>query len=64
MIQNVILIVVDGLRYDKLGCYGFKNNISPNIDKLAKRGMIFKIVMLFRMLLIHVLQLFILVNIR
>jgi len=42
MIQNVILIVVDGLRYDKLGCYGFKNNISPNIDKLAKRGMIFK----------------------
>lgn len=40
--KNVIVIIVDGLRADKLGCYGNKNKISPNIDKFAKDGMLFK----------------------
>jgi len=38
---NVILITIDALRPDHLGCYGYKRNTSPNIDKLAKEGIIF-----------------------
>lgn len=38
---NVILITVDALRADHLGCYGYKRNTSPNIDKLAKEGVLF-----------------------
>lgn len=32
---NVIYIMVDTLRADHLGCYGYARNTSPNIDKLA-----------------------------
>ena len=32
---NVILISVDTLRADHLGCYGYKRETSPNIDSLA-----------------------------
>ena len=39
---NVILIVIDALRPDHLGCYGYQRDTSPNIDKLAKEGIIFK----------------------
>lgn len=38
---NVILITIDALRADHLGCYGYKRNTSPNIDKLAKEGVLF-----------------------
>ncbi|MFA6358263.1 MAG: sulfatase [Candidatus Omnitrophota bacterium] len=38
---NIILITVDSLRQDHLGCYGYAQNISPNIDKLARTGAIF-----------------------
>ena len=38
---NVILITLDALRPDHLGCYGYKKNTSPNIDKLAKEGVLF-----------------------
>ena len=38
---NVILITVDCLRPDHLSCYGYKRNTSPNIDSLAKEGVIF-----------------------
>lgn len=38
---NVILITVDSLRSDHLGCYGYKRNTSPNIDRLAKEGVLF-----------------------
>ena len=37
---NVLLIAVDDLR-PELGCYGVKHVISPNIDRLAKRGVTF-----------------------
>ncbi|OIO61949.1 hypothetical protein AUJ83_03800 [Candidatus Woesearchaeota archaeon CG1_02_33_12] len=33
---NVILITVDALRPDHLGCYGYERNTSPNIDRFAK----------------------------
>lgn len=39
---NIILITVDSLRPDHLGCYGYYRNTSPNIDKLAREGIIFK----------------------
>lgn len=38
---NVILIVIDALRADHLGCYGYSRDTSPNIDKLAKQGVLF-----------------------
>jgi arylsulfatase A-like enzyme len=39
---NVILITIDALRPDHLGCYGYERNTSPNIDRLAKEGILFK----------------------
>ena len=38
---NIILITIDALRPDHLGCYGYERNTSPNIDRLAKEGVIF-----------------------
>lgn len=38
---NVILIILDAMRYDHLSCYGYTKETSPNIDKLAKQGVIF-----------------------
>ncbi|MBN3041276.1 MAG: sulfatase [Candidatus Omnitrophica bacterium] len=38
---NIILITVDALRPDHLGCYGYQRQTSPNIDKLAKEGVVF-----------------------
>jgi arylsulfatase A-like enzyme len=35
---NIILIVVDALRADHVGCYGYARHISPTIDALAQRG--------------------------
>ena len=39
--MNIILIVVDTLRADHLGCYGYKKPTSPNIDRLAGEGSLF-----------------------
>ena len=38
---NVILITIDTLRADHLGCYGYKLNTSPHIDNFAKEAAIF-----------------------
>jgi len=38
---NIILIYVDTLRADHLGCYGYSRKTSPNIDKLASEAIIF-----------------------
>lgn len=38
---NIILITIDALRPDHLSCYGYKRVTSPNIDKLAKEGVLF-----------------------
>jgi arylsulfatase A-like enzyme len=39
--QNVIIIAVDTLRADHLGCYGYPRNTSPNIDGFASDGVKF-----------------------
>ncbi len=39
---NIVLITFDALRADHLGCYGYKNKTSPNIDKLAAEGAVFE----------------------
>ncbi|MFC1992491.1 sulfatase [Chloroflexota bacterium] len=38
---NIILITIDSLRLDRLGCYGYSRNTSPNIDNLAAKGALF-----------------------
>ena len=38
---NVLLILVDTVTADHLGCYGYYRNTSPTIDSLAASGMIF-----------------------
>lgn len=38
---NVILIVADDLGYGDLGCYGAKDVKTPNVDRLAKKGIRF-----------------------
>jgi arylsulfatase A-like enzyme len=39
---NIIYIMVDTLRADHLGCYGYSRDTSPNIDKLAAESMRFE----------------------
>lgn len=39
---DVVLITIDTLRADHLGCYGYSRNTSPNLDRIAKEGMLFK----------------------
>jgi len=39
---NIVLIIIDTLRADKLGCYGFFKNVSPEIDSIADRGVVFE----------------------
>ncbi len=38
---NVILIVIDTLRADHLGCYRYKHNTSPQIDQFAKESTLY-----------------------
>jgi arylsulfatase A-like enzyme len=36
--RNLVLITVDTLRADHLGCYGYPRDTSPNLDRLAARS--------------------------
>jgi len=40
--QNVLVITIDTLRPDHLGCYGYKQIHTPNIDALAADGIRFE----------------------
>jgi arylsulfatase A-like enzyme len=38
---NVVIVVIDALRADKLGCYGSEEAVTPEIDALAESGLMF-----------------------
>lgn len=40
-IQNFILLSIDDLRADRLGCYGNERNVSPHMDHLTSEGVQF-----------------------
>lgn len=40
--MHIILYVLDALRADHLGCYGYERDTSPNIDSLAHEGVVFE----------------------
>ena len=39
---NVVVVTLDTLRADRLGCYGFRGVETPNIDALATEGVLFE----------------------
>ncbi len=39
---NILLIMVDDLGYETLGCYGGTSYATPNLDRLARGGMLFE----------------------
>ncbi len=40
-LPNILLITIDTLRQDHLGCYGYERAHTPNIDKIAHEGVMF-----------------------
>jgi hypothetical protein len=39
---NVLLYVMDTLRADRLGCYGYGRETSPHLDRFAREGIVFR----------------------
>lgn len=39
---DIVLITIDTLRADHLGCYGYKDQISPGIDAIAAASLLFE----------------------
>ena len=40
--MNIIMIVIDSLRFDHLGCYGNDWIETPNIDRFAQESVVFE----------------------
>jgi len=38
---NIVLITIDTLRADHLSCYGYQRKTSPNIDNIARKGILY-----------------------
>ncbi len=41
---NVVLITIDTVRADRVGCYGYRQARTPNLDALARGGVLFQTV--------------------
>ena len=39
---SILLVTIDTLRADHLGCYGYSRKITPNLDRLASEGVLFE----------------------
>ncbi len=39
---NLLILAIDTLRADHLGCYGYERPVSPSIDRLARAGLRFE----------------------
>jgi len=39
---NILLVTIDTLRADRLGCYGYRSIETPNLDRLAQKGALFE----------------------
>ena len=39
---NIVIVLVDTLRADTVGAYGYSRKVTPHIDELAKKSVIFK----------------------
>jgi arylsulfatase A-like enzyme/Tfp pilus assembly protein PilF len=39
---NIVLVTIDTLRADRLGCYGYTQVETPNLDRLAREGVLFE----------------------
>jgi arylsulfatase A-like enzyme len=39
---NIVYLLIDTLRADHLGCYGYERETSPRMDRLAAEGIVFK----------------------
>ena len=39
---DIILIVLDTQRADRLGCYGYQKGITPHLDQFARQGTLFE----------------------
>lgn len=41
-LPNILLVTIDTLRADHVGCYGYERSTTPYIDSLAEKGTVFK----------------------
>jgi len=39
---NILLVTLDTTRSDRIGCYGYQGALTPAIDQLAQRGILFE----------------------
>lgn len=39
---NVLLVAIDTLRSDHVGCYGYARDVSPHLDRIAREGVVFE----------------------
>lgn len=39
---NIVILSIDALRADHVGCYGYNKPTTPNIDSIAKEGILFE----------------------
>ena len=40
--KNVIVVMLDTLQFNYLGCYGNMNVKTPNLDRFARQGVLFE----------------------